>query len=103
MLLAAQPVFYDDVVRLVNLLLTVVAVGVELWALVHCATQRADAFGAAGKLSKGAWLGITAASLVVTLLFGPQGILGLVAVTAALVYHVDVRPALREVTDGGPW
>jgi len=96
-------VFYDDVVAIIGLVLKLAALGVEGWAFIHCATQRAEAFGAAGKLSKGAWLGITGAAVLVTLIFPPQGILGLVAVTAALVYHVDVRPALKEVTGGGPW
>lgn len=96
------PIFYRDVVAVVQFVLTIVAVAVEGWAFVHCAMQRAEAFGAAGKLSKGAWLGITGVAIPITLFLGPQGILGLIAVTAAIVYHVDVRPALKEITDG-PW
>jgi hypothetical protein len=95
------------VVTVVGLVLTIVALGTELYALIHSITQRADAFTAAGKLTKGAWMGINFAALAVTALFGfgPTNIFGLIAITAALVYIVDVRPAVREVSEGGssPW
>jgi hypothetical protein len=95
------------VVKIVGLVLTVTALGTELYALIHAITQRADAFTAAGKLSKGAWVGINLAALAVTALFGtgPSSILGLIAITASLVYIVDVRPAVREISGGGssPW
>ncbi|WP_163511907.1 DUF2516 family protein [Fodinicola acaciae] len=75
----------------------------EVIALVHSITQRADAYTAAGKLTKQAWVGINLACVLVTIVLGlsPANILGLIAITAALVYLVDVRPALREVTEGG--
>jgi hypothetical protein len=64
-----------------------------------------------GGLSKGAWLAITTAALVFTLLFGGVGgggVFGLffatIGVAAALVYLLDIRPALRDAVDGsGPW
>ncbi|MCO1657233.1 DUF2516 family protein [Pseudonocardia sp. S2-4] len=83
------------------------AIPVGGFAFVHALMQRADAFTAADKLTKPAWLGITGASLLVLIVFqyGPRSsgalfwIAGLVAV---LVYIVDVRPAVVRVQGGGP-
>jgi hypothetical protein len=97
-----------------DLIIRVATLGAALFALVHSAAQRADAFPAAGKLSKPAWLGINAAAFLLSLLPWLGGlaslgelpdIFGIVAITAALVYIVDVRPAVREVSEGGnsPW
>lgn len=76
------------------------------YAFVHALTQRADAFTAADKLTKPAWLGITGASLLVLIVFqnGPLsagGLFWLAALVAVLVYIVDVKPALVRVQGGG--
>jgi uncharacterized membrane protein YfcA len=87
-----------------SLLLTVLSlaiVAMQAFALIDCITRPAKAFEAAGKLTKPAWLAITAIALVVGLLFGPLGILGLAGIVASIVYLVDVRPAVREVQGGG--
>jgi hypothetical protein len=87
-----------------SLLLTVLSlaiVAMQAFALIDCITRPANAFEAAGKLTKPAWLAITAIALVVGLLFGPLGILGLAGIVASIVYLVDVRPAVREVQGGG--
>jgi uncharacterized membrane protein YfcA len=82
-------------------ILSLVIVVLQAWALVDCVRRPAKAFEAAGKLTKPAWLAITAIALVVGLLFGPLGILGLAGIVASIVYMVDVRPAVREVQGGG--
>ena len=87
-----------------NGLLTILSLAVLVlqgWALIDCITRPANAFEAAGKLTKPAWLAITAIALVVGLLFGPLGILGLAGIVASIVYMVDVRPAIREIQGGG--
>jgi hypothetical protein len=82
------------------------SVPVGVFAFVHALLQRADAFTAADRLTKPAWLGITAGGTGALALFGPGGfgfmfwIAGLVAV---LVYIVDVRPKLIEVQRGQRW
>src|SRR5688572_24219357 len=81
---------------------------VALWAFVHCLLQRSDAFPAIGTLPKGAWLAIigVATALAALMLpgFGYINIFGMIAVAAACVYLLDVRPALRDVTGGrGSW
>lgn len=87
-----------------NALLTLLSLAIlvlQAWALIDCVTRPTNAFEAAGKLTKPAWLAITAIALVVGLLFGPLGILGLAGIVASIVYMVDVRPAIREIQGGG--
>jgi len=91
-------------VGLSNGLLTILSLAVLVlqgWALIDCITRPANAFEAAGKLTKPAWLAITAIALVVGMLFGPLGILGLAGIVGSIVYMVDVRPAIREIQGGG--
>jgi hypothetical protein len=83
-----------------------VAIVVGGYAFVHALMQRADAFTAADKLTKPAWLGITGASELVLVVFrdgpGSSGTLfWLAAVVAVLVYIVDVKPAVVGVQGGG--
>ncbi|MGY1672111.1 DUF2516 family protein [Geodermatophilus sp. SYSU D00710] len=71
-----------------------------VWALVDAVIRPAAGYVAAGKLSKPAWAAITALAAVVIYLQGPMTFLGLPAVIAAVVYLVDVRPAVRGVQRG---
>ena len=69
---------------------------VTVYAFVHAAMQRPDAYTAADKLTKPVWLVILGVSALLTLVLG--GTLGVViAAVAAGVYLVDVRPRLLEV------
>ena len=88
-----------------NLLLLVLglgALGLKVWALVDAITRPQAAYVAAGKLTKTAWVAILA---VAVLLGGADvmGLFGLLGTVAAIVYLVDVRPAVRELRRGGPW
>ncbi|EHR59258.1 DUF2516 family protein [Saccharomonospora cyanea] len=77
---------------------------VGLVAFVHAVMQRSDAYTAADRLTKPAWLAITAGSTAAMLLFQFYGvgmIFWLAALVASLVYIVDVRPKLIEVQRGG--
>ena len=77
---------------------------VGVYAFVHALLQRADAFTAADKLTKPAWLGITGVSALVLVLFrGPMTILWLAGLVAVLVYIVDVRARVIEVQRGPRW
>ena len=72
---------------------------VKVWALIDALTRRPDAFVAAGKLTKPAWLTFLGLSLVTHLIFAsPLGILSLLGTVASFVYILDVRPALVAVT-----
>ena len=73
-----------------------VAAIVCLYAFVHAAMQRADAYTAADKLTKPVWLAILGVALLLILLL--QGVFGAaIAACAAGVYLIDVRPKLLEV------
>ena len=67
-----------------------------IYAFVNAAMQRPDAYPAADKLTKPAWLAILGiAGLLCWLLQGGTGMV--IAAVAAGVYLVDVRPKLLEV------
>ena len=79
---------------------------VGVYAFVHAALQRADAFTAADKMSKPAWLGITGGGALILILGHPNRptmILWLAGLVAVLVYIVDVRPKVTEVQKGSSW
>ncbi|HEY9355385.1 MAG TPA: DUF2516 family protein [Arthrobacter sp.] len=101
-------IFYVE--RAVFFVLAVVALGLELWALVDCARHRANAFEATGKRTKTFWLALTGGATLVGVislfgsgggLFGTLGLFGLAAVVAASVYLADVRPAVKDAGRGG--
>ena len=71
-----------------------------VWAFADALVRPAPGYVAAGKLTKPAWLGITAVAALVIYLMGPMTFLGLPAVIAAIVYLVDVRPAVRGLRRG---
>ena len=77
-----------------------ICLGGTVFALIDAATRRADAFPAADRQTKPIWLGILAGSTALQLLFPGFGILGLAAIVAAIVYLVDVRRRVIEVTRG---
>ena len=68
---------------------------VGAWALIDTLTQRPEHFVAAGKRTKGFWLGVNAAGLAVVALMGSASMLGLLGFVANAVYLTDVRPALN--------
>ncbi len=76
-----------------------VVLAVKVFAFVDAAVRPSEAYVAAGKLTKPAWLlilGITVAAAFVW----PSviGILSIAGIVAAFVYLLDVRPALASVT-----
>ncbi|WP_103500186.1 MULTISPECIES: DUF2516 family protein [Streptomyces] len=84
---------------LVSLLFLALLV-MSIFALVHAALQREDAFRAVDKQTKPFWLIILGISVAVQL-FVPMMLLVLVGVIASIVYIVDVRPAVQGVSRGG--
>lgn len=81
-----------------------------LWALIDAVTRPAQAFAFAGKWSKQGWLIVLGVAALVVVLLG-IGFIGIAALIAALVYLLDVRPAVRGSRGGsnthtgpyGPW
>ncbi|TDC27322.1 DUF2516 family protein [Streptomyces sp. 8K308] len=79
----------------------------SIFALVHAALQREDAYRAADKQTKPFWLIILGITVAVQLVL-PMMLLVLAGAVATIVYLVDVRPALQAVTGrgrggGGGW
>jgi hypothetical protein len=99
------PIFYLKVVEGIGWTVLVLSLLVQGVALVHCMTQRSDAFPAIGTLPKGAWLAILAACLLLTVVFhGSSFFFSMIGVAAALIYLLDVRTGLRDLSDGkGFW
>ncbi len=96
-------------------LLLLAAFAVELWALIDAVRRPTAAFQAAGKQTKQIWLIILGVASAVGLASAAVGnltsILAVAAFAAAAIYHVDVRPKVKEYRKGrgtsngryGPW
>ena len=67
-----------------------------VYAFVHAAMQRPDAYTAADKLTKPVWLLIIGGCGVLGFLFGP-GFGSAIMAVAAGIYLVDVRPKILEI------
>jgi hypothetical protein len=71
----------------------------QAWAFVDAAFRRPDAFVAADKLTKPAWMIILGLALVAhMLIWSPFSLLNLLGAVAAIVYVVDARPAMQSLT-----
>ncbi|MCH9734679.1 MAG: DUF2516 family protein [Actinomycetia bacterium] len=66
-----------------------------VYAFVHAALQRPDAYTAAEKLTKPVWLVILGGGVLLALVLGILGVA--IAAIATGVYLVDVRPKILEV------
>jgi len=89
---------------LVFLVLYLAAQALTVWAFVDALVRPANGFVATGKLTKPAWLAITGlAAVILYLTKNPIALLGLPAIVAAVVYLVDVRPAVRGLHRGNGW
>jgi 4-amino-4-deoxy-L-arabinose transferase-like glycosyltransferase len=86
-------------VTIVMFVLQIAVALTALYAFVHAALQRTDAYTAADKLTKPVWLVIlglaVALSSILSFVFGVLGMA--IAACAAGVYLVDVRPKLLEI------
>ena len=87
--------------QLLFLVLYVVIFLLCAWALVDCLLRPTRAFPAAGKRTKTFWLLITAIAAAVSFIALPLGggtsffgFLAFIGVVGAIVYLVDVRPAV---------
>ncbi|MEV7190714.1 DUF2516 family protein [Streptomyces sp. NPDC093510] len=71
------------------------------FALIDAAIRREDAYRAADKKTKPFWLIILGLAFVVNLLFPILSFLPIIGLVATIVYMVDVRPAIQQITGGG--
>jgi Protein of unknown function (DUF2516) len=83
-------------------LLGLVTLLLKAFCLIDAATRRPDAFTAAGKQTKIFWMIILGVAVAWNLFdANPIGLINIIGIVAALVYFLDVRPAVREVSGGG--
>jgi hypothetical protein len=83
-------------------LLGLVTLVFKVFTFVDCLTRRGELFPAAGKQTKAFWLIILGIASVWNFFSSsPIGIINLIGIVAALVYFLDVRPALRDLGGGG--
>jgi len=75
--------------------LQIAVVVTAVYALVHAALQRPDAYTAANKLTKPVWLVMLGVGVLLALVLGITGVA--IAAVAAGVYLVDVRPKILEI------
>ena len=81
------------------LVLTLALFVFQAWAFIDAVARRPDAFVAADKLTKPAWLIILGLALAAhMLIWSPLSFLNLIGAVAAIVYVVDARPAMRALT-----
>jgi pseudouridine-5'-phosphate glycosidase len=86
-----------------HLLLLAVQFGclaLQLWAVIDCVTRRSQTFVVAEKLTKPAWLAITIVAAALVGYLGVISFIGVAGIVASIVYLVDVRPAVKEITNG---
>jgi len=84
---------------MIEALVSLVMFVAQAFAFIDAISRRADAYVAADKLTKNAWciilgLGVAAHMLI----WSPLSLFNLVGIVAALVYIVDVRPAIQSLT-----
>jgi uncharacterized membrane protein YozB (DUF420 family) len=80
---------------IVQIFLQLAVFVMAVYAFIHAALQRSDAYTATGKLTKPVWLVILGVSALLGLVLGIMG--AIIAACAAGVYLVDVRPKLLEI------
>jgi hypothetical protein len=74
---------------------------VQAFAFIDAVSHKPEAYVAADKLTKPAWLIILGIALAAhMLIWSPMSFLNLIGTVAAIVYLVDARPALRAMTRG---
>jgi hypothetical protein len=85
----------NHLVGTVLFVLQIVVLAAAVYAFVHAAMQRPDAYTAADKLTKPVWLVILGVGVLLALVLGVTGVA--IAAVAAGVYLVDVRPKILEI------
>lgn len=88
---------------MIGLVLSLLLLAMQIFAFVDSLRYRADAYTAAGKLTKPAWCGITGVCVLIGVLSvgNPLQLFSLLATVGAAVYLADVRPALQQVLGRG--
>ena len=93
---------FGTVQSLISWALLLAGLGIKGFAFVDAMRTDAQAYPYAGKRTKGLWLAITGVALAVNIVvLNPLSFLNIIGVVGALVYLVDVRPAVKQYRAGG--
>lgn len=91
-----------DIFAVPSILMLVISLAMFVaqgFAFIDALTQKPESFVAADKLTKTVWTIILGLGLAWHMLrWHPIDLINLVGIVAALVYIVDVRPAIRSLT-----
>ena len=82
----------------IELIVFFVLLAVKIFAFGSSLLFSAEAYNAAGKLTKPAWCIILGLGVAMQLVFTGLGFLSIAFTIAAFVYLADVRPALASLT-----
>ncbi len=101
-ILGAMLELFGTVQSLISWALLLAGLGIKGFAFVDALRTDAQAYPYAGKRTKGLWLAITGVALAVNIVvINPLSFLNIIGVVGALVYLVDVRPAVKQYRAGG--
>ena len=89
------------VTGLIALLIWVALLGVKIFAFVDSLRYSNNHYVSAGKRSRTLWIVLTGISLAFHLITDPLHLLNIAGTIASIVYLVDVRPALQQVSGRG--
>jgi len=90
-----------SVTGLINLVIWARLLGVKIFALIDALRYSNDQYVSAGKRSRTLWLVLTGLSLAFHLISDVLTLPNLAGTIASIVYLVDVRPALQQVSGRG--
>jgi hypothetical protein len=85
----------------IELAVILIALAIKAFAFINALLWPAESYTAANKLTKPAWLAILGVGLAAQVLLiqaSPINPIHLIATVAAIVFLVDVRPAVSELT-----
>jgi hypothetical protein len=85
----------------ISLGLWLVLLAAKAFALIDALRHKPGSFVAAGKQSKQLWLILTGLGLAFHMITNPLSLLNVAGTIIAIVFLVDVRPALQQVTGRG--
>jgi uncharacterized protein DUF2516 len=85
----------------ISLVIWAALLAVKVFALVDSLRYNNNQYVSAGKRSRTLWLVLTGLSLAFHLITGPVSFINIAGTIASIVYLVDVRPALQQVSGRG--
>jgi hypothetical protein len=90
-----------SITGLISLVIWVALLGMKVFALVDALRYTNNHYVSAGKRSRTLWLVLTGLSLAFHLITNVLDLVSLAGTIASIVYLVDVRPALQQVSGRG--